>query len=76
MIARSLLSIAAIWEASLYSPQSPRVVAGEQLGRRAPNGLILIIDAGDCATKKMGKVVLHPTYLPRRSTFSPLSSPS
>jgi hypothetical protein len=26
-----------------------------------------------CATKKMGKVVLHPTYLPCRSTFSPLS---
>jgi hypothetical protein len=28
------------------------------------------------ATKKMGKVVLHPTYLSRRSTFSSLSSTS
>jgi hypothetical protein len=34
-----------------------------------------VIDVAECATKKMGKVVSHPTYLPRCSNFSPLSRP-
>src|SRR6516225_7059555 len=47
----------------------PRFIFGEQLCRRSPPRLILIIEVADCATKKMGNVVLHPTYLPSLFDF-------